>query len=144
MRLLIVLIYLFVLISLLIAKQYILSLIMFIFALGFIIYLPTKQRNEIKQMKEKIKNAIEAHKEGKKVKPFIEINSSPWYILNELPGVNETIAKHAIKLKKQNGPYPSIHVFLAVANLKPVFSELIKVVAYVKDEKPPVNIKKNN
>ena len=122
---------------------YPIALIIILLGGGVILYADFKQKSDIANTKEKIRATLKAHKEGKEVKPFIEINSSPWYILNELPGISEMVAKHAIELKKQNGPYPSIHVFLAVANLKPVFSELIKVVAYVKDEKPPLEANKN-
>ena len=56
----------------------------------------------------------------------------------ELPGITSQMAKTAVALRKENGPYPSIDVFIQITKVKHVYIEHIKAVAYVKNEIPPV------
>ena len=76
---------------------------------------------------------------GEIIKPFIEVNSAPWYLLAELPGVSIEAAKQAVELRKHNGAFPSINVFIALLHIKQIYVEHIKAVAYVKKEIPPIN-----
>ena len=48
-------------------------------------------------------------------------------------------AKQAVELRKHNGAFPSINVFIALLHIKQIYVEHIKAVAYVKKEIPPIN-----
>ncbi len=111
---------------------------MVIFALIFIGSFPFHRENKIKVAKKKIYDAQKAKQGGEIIKPFIDINSSPWYVLAQLPGISKQMAKHAVELRKQNGSYPSINAFLEATGVKHIYFDHIKAVAFVKNETPPV------
>lgn len=111
---------------------------MLIFAFGFIMCIPVMKKHAIKTAKRKIIEAQRARQKGEIIKPFIEVNSVPWYVLAELPGVSIEAAKTAIQLKKQNGNFPHMDVFIQVLGIKPIYTEYIKAVAYVKKEAKPI------
>ena len=111
---------------------------MLLFAFIFMFSLSAHKKRAIKVAKMKIIEAQKLKKEGKTIPPFIEINSSPWYVLAELPGISIDMARHAVEMRKQNGPYPSINVFIHETNVKHVYIEHIKTVAYVKNEVEPI------
>ncbi len=141
MRFIFVLIYLFVMIYFIVRGLYFAFIPMLIIALGFICYLPVHKENIIRATKKKLIEAQKKKQQGQIIKPFIEINSSPWYVLAELPGISVDMAKRAVQLRKENGPYPCLDVFLSVLNIKHVYLEHIRAVAYVKNEVPPINKK---
>lgn len=106
--------------------------------------MPYYKKNTIKVAKKKILEAQKLKSSGGTVTPFIEVNSSPWYVLAQLPGVSIQMAKHAVELRRKNGPYPSINVFIQVIGLKRVFVEHIKAIAYVKKEVAPIKVDKGS
>ncbi|MDO5437042.1 MAG: helix-hairpin-helix domain-containing protein [bacterium] len=138
MRALAVLIYLVVMFYFLFRGYPVIFGTMLLFAIVFIGCLPMHKEHSIKVAKKKIIDAQRAKQNGQIIKPFIEINSSPWFVLAELPGISKEMAKHAVQLRRENGPYPSIDVFIQVTNVKHVYIEHIKAVAYVKNEIPPI------
>ncbi len=109
----------------------------------FISALPAYKEHSIRVAKKKIYDSLKSRKEGNDIVPFIEINSAPWYVLAELPGISPQAAKNAVRLRKENGAYPSINVFLEVTDVKHIFVEYIKAIAYVKNEVPPINQQTN-
>ncbi len=138
MRLFMVIVYVAIAFYFVFVSQPAIYVPMFIFAVLFIFSLPVYKKHVIKNVRKKIVEAQKLKQEGKEVKPFIEINSSPWYVLMELPGITSQMAKTAVALRKENGPYPSIDVFIQITKVKHVYIEHIKAVAYVKNEIPPV------
>lgn len=141
MRIFAVAVYIFVMLYMLFRGFAAAFVPMLIFALVFVACLPAYKEHSIRVAKKKILDALKARQQGQIVKPFIEINSSPWYVLAELPGVSIQAAKHAVELRRQNGPYPAMDVFIQVTGIKHVYAEHIKAVAYVKHEIPPINSK---
>ena len=85
----------------------------------------------IRVAKMKIYETLKLCKAGQEISPFIDINSSPWYILAELPGMTIEAAKRAEKLRLEKGLYPSIESFIKVAEIKPRFISSLVKVAYV-------------
>lgn len=138
MRLAIVIIYLAIMIYFIFNGQGAVYIPMAVIAAVFIFSLPVYKKHVIQTTRKKIIEAQKMKQEGKEVKPFIEINSSPWYVLMELPGITSQMAKTAVALRKENGPYPSIDVFIQITKVKHVYIEHIKTVAYVKHEIPPI------
>lgn len=139
MRLLFVLIYIVIMFYMLSRGYAPIFFTMLIIGFSFIMSLPAIKKHQIKTAKRKIIEAQRARQKGEVIKPFIEINSAPWYVLAELPGVSIDAAKAAIQLKKQNGDFPHIDVFIQVLKIKPIYVDYIKAVAYVKKEAKPVN-----
>jgi len=140
MRALIVAIYVITMGYFLVRGYFAISGAMLFVAVVFIGCLPTYKEHSIKVAKKDIINAMRKKQKNEVIKPFIDVNSAPWYILAELPGVSIQMAKEAVNLRKQNGDFPSINVFIALIGVKQIYVEHIKTVAYVKKEIPPVNI----
>lgn len=139
MRAALCLLYLIVMLYFLFRGYFAAFIPMLLFAVIFIACLPVYRNHSIKVAKKKIIDAQRARQDGHIIRPFIEINSSPWYILAQLPGISPEMAKHAVELRRQNGAYPSMDVFIQVIAVKHVYIEHIKAVAYVKHEVAPIN-----
>ena len=139
MRALIVAIYIITMFYFLFRGLYYISGSMLVFGIIFIMCLPMHKRNQIENAKKRIFSALKKKSKGEIIKPFIEVNSAPWYLLAELPGVSIEAAKQAVELRKHNGAFPSINVFIALLHIKQIYVEHIKAVAYVKKEIPPIN-----
>ncbi len=114
---------------------------MLVLGIIFIMCLPMHKRKQIENAKIRIIHALRKKSKGEIIKPFIEVNSAPWYVLAELPGVSIEAAKQAVELRRHNGAFPSINVFIALLHIKQIYVEHIKSVAYVKNETAPINRK---
>ena len=112
---------------------------MLILGIIFIMCLPMHKKRSIENAKRRIVSALKQKQKGETIKPFIEVNSAPWFVLAELPGVSIEAAKQAAELRKHNGAFPSINVFIALLHIKQIYVEHIKAVAYVKKKIPPIN-----
>ena len=116
--------------------QYILAVI-FAAAIGVVYFaFIFKTKSEIENTKRKIKEIEEAKREGRQIKPFIDVNKAPSHVLEQLPGTDLESIKNALQLKEQNGPFPSINVFIHLLKVKPVFGDIIRDVAYCDPEMP--------
>ena len=118
--------------------QYVLAVL---FALGIgVAYLVSvfKIKSEIENTQKKIKEIEQAKKQGIQTKPFIDVNKAPLHILEQLPGTDSESIKNALQLKEQNGPFPSINVFIHLLKVKPIFGNVIRDVAYCDPEMPSV------
>ena len=139
MRALIVAIYIITMFYFLFRGFYAMSGAMLVLGIIFILCLPVHKKRSIENAKRRIVSALRKKSKGEVIKPFIEVNSAPWYVLAELPGVSIEMAKQAVELRKHNGAFPSIVVFIALLHIKQIYAEHIKAVAYVKKEIPPIN-----
>lgn len=135
MKILIVLLYLIGTGYFFYSENYIIAGIMTAFGIAFILYLPIHIKNQAKAVKQKIIKAAQDKKEGKEIKPFIDVNKVPWQVLAELPGISEGAAKHAVEMRRQGGPFPSKELFIKVVNIKEIFAETIKDYIYTKYDK---------
>ena len=139
MRALIVAIYIITMFYFIFSCFYYISGSMLILGIIFIMCLPMHKKRSIENAKRRIVSALKQKQKGETIKPFIEVNSAPWFVLAELPGVSIEAAKQAAELRKHNGAFPSINVFIALLHIKQIYVEHIKAVAYVKKEIPPIN-----
>lgn len=139
MRALIVSIYIITMFYFLFRGFYYISGSMLLLGIIFILCLPVHKKRSIENAKKRIVNALRKKSKGETIKPFIEVNSSPWYVLAELPGISIEMAKQAVEIRKHNGKFPSINVFIALTHVKQIYVEHIKAVAYVTKEMPPIN-----
>lgn len=126
MRALIVAIYIITMFYFLFRGLYYISGSMLVLGIIFIMCLPMHKRNQIENAKKRIFSALKKKSKGEIIKPFIEVNSAPWYLLAELPGVSIEAAKQAVELRKHNGAFPSINVFIALLHIKQIYVEHIK------------------
>ena len=98
MRLAIVIIYLAIMIYFIFNGLGAVYIPMAVIAAIFIFSLPVYKKHVIQTTRKKIIEAQKMKQEGKEVKPFIEINSSPWYY--------ESNGKNGGRIKKRKRSVP--------------------------------------
>ena len=73
------------------------------FGVVMIALLPTFKKIQ----KQNIRNLIQE----KSKQSFLNVNKAPWYILEELPGIERVVAKRIVYIRNKYGKYSSIDDF---------------------------------
>lgn len=122
---LLTLIFFFFIMSSLINKNYLLTIILIVAGIIVLSITPLIRRKITEATKEEVKQAL---KENTK-QAIININKHPWYIIELLPGFDRISAKRAVFLRHKFGKYKDIQDFFDKNNIKEEFKNQIMLIA---------------
>ncbi len=102
--------YTFVLVSAYYSGKFLEGTIILALGIAFLTLIPVITKGKKKNAIKLIKDAIEKSK-TEIIIPFININDSPVYVLEELPGINTVLAKRIVWYRNRYGKFNSVEDF---------------------------------